>query len=114
MLKLFYFLFVFILFIFLAISLFSLVNAGAQESQNDSSLDKKQAVCNVTPNDKGDYDEEGCKKAFQKLPEGTICSLNETATINSCTVNANSCTSSSGTQGRWCTCTYTCTSKSLF
>ncbi|GEM_PF-4313067 len=81
---------------------------GAIQAEADTTPAKKQAVCNVSPNQAGAYEEEGCKTAFYALPTGTICRPGETATVGTCTVNRDACVNSASLTGKWCTCTYTC------
>jgi hypothetical protein len=96
------------LFFVILILMMSFVLLGFTRADEEDNTDRKRAVCNVSPNAAGEYGEDGCKKAFNSLPSGTLCGKDETATASSCVVNSDSCVNSDSKVGKWCTCTFTC------
>ena len=76
-----------------------------------NAAESKQSVCNVTPNEQGQYNEEGCKTAFNAIPDNALCKKDEDAVVGSCTVSSEACTNKDGKKGMWCECTYTCKKK---
>ncbi|HLC72609.1 MAG TPA: hypothetical protein VJH37_03445 [Candidatus Nanoarchaeia archaeon] len=69
-----------------------------------------QAVCNVARNSDGTSNPAGCVTAFTPMqPQGILCRLDQTTILIGCDMpSADSCVSSSGQQGVWCSCYYRC------
>ena len=80
-------------------------------SSGEDTVEHERAVCNTSPDEKGEYGKEGCEKAYKNIPTAVltaICGYNTSPVLKECVQNSDGCTAPDGTQGKWCTCTYSC------